>query len=100
MHWESDVFVFARDYLDGPAVAADSDDLLRGEPLCRRVGDARLAAIVGCVLSRILLEQVTPTGVDEHRIPFAQRHVVHLEPGLQVSLGDHRARVETGAPAS
>ena len=61
--------------------------------------EARFAAVVGRVLRRELLEQVAPAGVDEHRIAFTQRHVVQLQPGLQIGFGDHRARVEARALA-
>ena len=96
VHRERLVRVLAGDHLDRPGVGADHDHLLRCQPLRRRLADARLAAVVGRVLRRELLEQVAPAGVDEHRVAFAQRHIVHLQARLQVGLGDDRARVEAG----
>ena len=96
---ECDVLILARQHLDPPGVAADDNHLLRCEPHRRRIGDPGFAAVVGRILGRILLEQVTPAGVDEHRVTLAQGHVVQLQPGLQVCLGNQRAGVEAGVLA-
>jgi hypothetical protein len=66
-----------------PASHSAADSLIPGSPF-----------VVGRVLRRPLFEQVTPAGVDEHRVGFAQGHVVHLQPGLQIGFGDQRAGVE------
>src|SRR3954454_14308669 len=99
VHRESDLLVFTGYHLNRSGVATDHAWLLRGEPFRCRVGDARLAAIIGRVLRRKLLEQIAPSGIDKYCVALAQRHVVHLQSRLQILLRNHRARVQTGTSA-
>ena len=88
--------ILAGNDLDDPGVRAHRHNLLRHEPVGGVLADAGRAAIVGGVLGRELLEEVAPAGVDDDDVALAQRHVVHLEAGLQVGAGDHGALVEAG----
>src|SRR5439155_7710902 len=77
-----------------PGVRPDRDDLLRDEPLRGVLADPGRSGVEDGVLRRVLLEEVAPAGVDDHDVALTQRHVVHLEAGLDVRARDDRALVE------
>ena len=103
MNDEGFLRILAGDDLHRPLIGADRDNLLGDEPLRRVLADAGLARVEGGVLGGELIEEVAPASVDDDDVALAQRHVVHLEPCLDVGGRDHgplvQARLAAGRVA-